>query len=121
MKDLVYLYLDSSTGASTGSLVGRPSTRGRIPESTLSGDLKVHYAPGALTNVVRKGRGFGGNHSSLIRAVGIYRLQGSTFEVKKHSKSICDTVRVFVFPSVCFKLIMGRVGGAWNAVWTAQA
>ena len=102
-----------------GGLV--PRARGRIPESTLSGDLKVHQAPGALTNVVRKGRGFGGNHSAVIRTVGIYRLLGSTFEVKKHSKAIRDTVCVFVFPRVCFMVILGRVGGAWNAVWTAQA
>ena len=84
-------------------------------------DFKVHEALGALTNVVRKGRRFGGNHAAGDSAVRIYRLLGSTFDVKKHSKSICDTVRVFVFLRVCFKLIMGRVGGAWNAVWTAQA
>ena len=99
----------------------RPSTRGRIPESTLSGDLKVHAAPGALTNVVRKGRGFGGNHSARDSAVRIHRLLGSTFVVKKHSKSIRDTVCVFVFPRMFSMLIMRRVGGAWKAVWTAQA
>ena len=102
-----------------GELV--PRARGRIPESTLSGDLKVHEAPGALTNVVRKGRGFGGNHSAWDSGLGIYRLVGSTFNVKKHWKARRDTVRVFVFPRVCFKLIMGRVGGAWKAVWIAQA
>ena len=51
----------------------------------------------------------------------VYRHLGSTFEVKQLLKLIRDTVRVFVFLRVCFKLIMGRVGGAWNAAWTAQA
>ena len=37
-------------------------TARRIPESTLYADLKVHAAPGAPTNVVRKGREFEGNH-----------------------------------------------------------
>ena len=37
-------------------------TARRIPESTLYADLKVHQAPGAPTNVVRKGREFEGNH-----------------------------------------------------------
>ena len=55
------------------------------------------------------------------RAIQVYRLQGSTSEVKKHSKSIRDTVCVFVFLRVCFMVILGRVGGAWRAVWTAQA
>ena len=32
----------------------------QIPESTLPAGLKVHEAPGALTNVVRNGRGCGG-------------------------------------------------------------
>ena len=61
------------------------------------------------------------NVLSGSRAIQVYRLQGSTFEVKKHSKSIRDTVRVFVFLRVCFTLLLGRVGGAWKAVWTAQA
>ena len=98
-----------------------PRARGRIPESTLSGDLKVHKAPGALTNIVRNGRGFGGNHAAGDSAVRIYRLVGSTFDTKKHSKAIRDTVRVLVFLRVCFMVILGRVGGAWKAVWTAQA
>ena len=49
------------------------------------------------------------------------QASGSTFEVKKQSKAICETVGVFVFPRVCFLVILGRVGGAWKAVWTAQA
>ena len=42
-KDLVYLYLKPSTVTSTGSLVGRPLTRGRIYV-----DFGEHPAAGSL-------------------------------------------------------------------------
>ena len=69
-----------------GSLRGGAGPRLRIPESTLSGDLKVHYAPGALTNVVRKGRGFGGNHEKTsegtdLQASGVYFCGKKTFAI----------------------------------------
>ena len=72
-KALVYLYLECLLPLRYGGFYWQPGglvprARGRIPESTLSGDLKVHEAPGALTNVVRKGRRFGGNHAARYSA-----------------------------------------------------
>ena len=45
----------------------------------------------------------------------------SIFEVNKKVK--LDTQRSLCFcgPGVCFGLTSGRVGGAWEAVWTVQA
>ena len=95
----MYLYLDSLLPLRYGAFYRQPGglvprARGRIPESTLSGDLKVHSAPGALTNVVRKGRGFGGNHATLIRGV---RIPGSTLsgdlKVHKAPGALTNVVR----------------------------
>jgi len=38
--------------------------------------LEGALSAGALTNVVRKGRGFGGNHGMLLGALWIYRRVG---------------------------------------------
>ena len=74
-----------------------------------------------LKSLATEGGEFEGRGGSTANAAADLQVLGSTFEVKKPLKSLCDTVRVFVFQRVCFKLIMGCVGGAWRAVWTAQA
>ena len=114
-KALVYLYLECLLPLRYGAFYWQPGglvprARGRIPESTPSGDLKVHSAPGALTNVVRRGRGFGGNHAAGYSRPGIYRRLGFTFEVKKRSKSIHDNVCVFVFRECVLRLFVGVSG-----------
>ena len=59
---------------------------------------------------MRRGRGFGGNHAGGIREVRSYRLLGFTFDVKKRSKSIRDSVSVFVFLDCVLRSFWGVLG-----------